>query len=109
MVPGATISAHLSKPVPMCQRVLRLVTAVALLFLLGCGDSSGPNGSGAEGTWQGGIGGTGVSVSMHLALTETNGTVTGNGNIVGPDYSISLTANGTFQDPNVSLTLSATG
>jgi hypothetical protein len=48
-------------------------------------------------------------MSVDVTLTETDGTLTGSGNLSGPDWSIAITATGTHAHPNVSMTISAQG
>ena len=87
-----------------------LLVALGLLASPACGkDSTGPARIEVEGQWSGQLQSDGGSALLVMTLTETNGTVTGSGNIATGTDAIALDANGTYSPPNVSLTLTAPG
>lgn len=82
-----------------------------LLFACGGGDSVAPARVEAEGVWSGVIrdnGGTAAG-TLVLTLSETNGAVTGNGNVTTASDAFAITTTGTYAPPSLSLTVRATG
>lgn len=90
---------------------MRLTTwGVLAMLLVGCGgDSSGPAPIQVEGAWSGPVTfSSGSSGTLSFTVTETAGSVTGSGTLVG-STSAALSVSGSYSEPNVSLTLSSPG
>lgn len=92
------------------MRALRALAACILVYgIAACGgDSNGPKRIEVEGSWSGTVvDDNGASDGLSLALTETNGSVTGNGTFIAGTTSVAVQASGTYAPPTVSLTISA--
>jgi hypothetical protein len=92
----------------------RLIVLAFALVLTACGGGDGitpPKTVDAEGTWSGTFPASGGSqnVSLTMALTETDGAVTGTGTLVTSAGSFPLTITGTFDSPRLSLAITTPG
>jgi hypothetical protein len=91
-----------------------LIVVAFALVLTACGGGDGitpPKTVDAEGTWSGTFPASGGSqnVSLTMALTETDGAVTGTGTLVTSAGSFPLTITGTFDSPRLSLGITTPG
>jgi hypothetical protein len=83
---------------------------LAAAGVLACGgDSNKPTPIEAEGAWSGQVHDNDGSVlgTLSMTLTETSGTVTGNGNISSPTLAEAINVNGTYTEPNLSVSLTS--
>jgi hypothetical protein len=89
----------------------RLVISVfAVLFVLGCDDSSGPARNDITGSWSGTGVVAGQTFTLTLLLSENNNVVSGNGSLSLPGAGgFALAAAGTYVDPDFTITLSSQG
>jgi hypothetical protein len=91
----------------MRRRLGSILFAVALL---GCGDDAGaPDTSSLEGVWIGAITGDAQDGTLEWRLTESNGTVSGEGSLSTASASVALEIEGTYQHPGLTLTMHPAG
>lgn len=90
--------------------LVMLLTLVLSMSVAACGGDS-PTEPEPDPTVSGSWSGTSQGLTLNLVLTEgVGGTVSGSGNVSGPDGNIALTVRqGTHTYPNLSLILGATG
>jgi hypothetical protein len=93
------------------RSLTKLAVATVIALTLGCGnDSSGPARIEVEGNWSGSFNLTsGTPVTLNMTLTETSGSVSGNGTLVSAGSSIAETISGTYSRPQVSLNFHSEG
>ena len=82
----------------------RLLAVAAIVFALGCSDSTGPEAT-VNGVWRGILDGNTITVTLSQSGTE----VTGTGSISGSVVNAAMTASGTFVKPDVSLNFDFVG
>jgi hypothetical protein len=92
----------------------RLIVVTFALVLAACGGGDGitlPATIDAEGTWSGTFppNDGGQDVSLTMALTETDGAVTGTGTLVTSAGSFPLTITGTYDSPRLALAITTPG
>lgn len=88
------------------MRKLLMLAVLTTLFAAGCGDDpTGPGDASIDGTWQGSS--SGLNVTM--TINQSGSSVSGSGNISGPNGSIASTVSGNRSGADLSLTLSAQG
>jgi len=91
---------------------MRYLVVGLMLLAAGCGGGDGttePNEPEVEGRWNGPINTNVGSGSLALTLTETDGTVTGNGTLSVTGDALALTVTGTYAPPNLSLEMTSAG
>ena len=112
---SAGIRLHLLRPLDKRRNAMtsnRLgmwAIALATVGTLACGgDDGGPTPVEAEGSWQGSTTSqSGQQSTLSFTITETDGTVSGSGNLAAPSESVALSASGTYTEPSLSITFTA--
>jgi hypothetical protein len=83
------------------------------LGLLGCGSDggNGPDDPGVNGAWEGIVRNNegGAIGELSLTLNETDGEVSGSGNLGNAGVQAAITVDGTYSPPSLSLILSSDG
>ena len=86
--------------------IKRVILGTLFLAVMSCKDQGPPPPPTVDGAWAGASG----NFTFNLTLAQSGSTVTGSGQVGGPDESLALTvSSGTFVAPNVSMVLSAQG
>lgn len=91
---------------------MRYLVLGLMLLAAGCGGGDGstePDDPEVEGQWNGPINTDVGSGSLALTLTETDGSVSGNGTLSVPGDALALTVTGTYAPPNLSLEMTSPG
>ncbi|HEY8259128.1 MAG TPA: hypothetical protein VIG08_15835 [Gemmatimonadales bacterium] len=90
----------------------RMIAVAALLVLAACGGGDGitpPDPIDVEGTWDGTFQADSQDVSLTLNLTESNGTVNGDGTLITSAGTFPLTITGTYDSPRLALAITTPG
>ncbi|HET7457898.1 MAG TPA: hypothetical protein VFJ74_09600 [Gemmatimonadaceae bacterium] len=88
------------------RSLLSLGALFAIMSTAGCVRAPTPPKQSVAGRWTGTIAGVGT---MDLTLTQSRGSVNGNGVLTGGDSSLHVAVLGRFYDPGFTLTLVAPG
>jgi hypothetical protein len=90
----------------------RLLAIGIAICLAACGDGAGitpPPPGGVDGTWGGTFEADSQEITLTLNLSDSSGTVSGDGTLETPDGNFDLTAAGDFETPRLSLEITTPG